>query len=157
MLHGTPHGASDEVSRDSLKINGNSPFGELYERMRTGYFEAASIWHRNCIAHQLIKPMDEKTTATLRILQQREALLDTKQCMGCMHEGMLVTSLDGTILEVAPAAEHILGTPSTALKGALIQTFCAAPEAYWEIGRQAIRDGRVGNRSLLMFAGAGKR
>jgi signal transduction histidine kinase len=74
-----------------------------------------------------------------------------------MHEGMLVTSLDGTILEVAPAAEHILGTPSVVLKGAPIQKFCAAPDAYTEIGKQAIRDGRVGNRSLLMFAGAGKR
>jgi len=102
-------------------------------------------------------PMDEQASAQLKSLDQREALLETKQCIGCMHEGMLVTSLDGTILDVAPAAEHILGTPSIALKGAPIQKFCAAPEAYWEIGRQAIREGRVGNRSLLMFAGPGKR
>jgi len=101
--------------------------------------------------------MDEKPSKQLKILQQREALLDTKQCMGCMHEGMLVTSLDGTIVEVAPAAEHILGTPSNTLKGQPIQKFCVAPETYWEIGRQAVRDGRVGNRSLLMFAGSGKR
>jgi len=101
--------------------------------------------------------MDKKPNPLLKVLEQREALLETKQCMGCMHEGMLVTSLDGTILDVAPAAEHILGTPSTTLKGAPIQNFCAAPEAYWEIGRQAIRDGRVGNRSLLMLAGAGNR
>ena len=101
--------------------------------------------------------MDKKMSPLLRILEKREALLETKECMGCTHEGMLVTSMDGTILEVGPTAEHILGTPSITLKGAPIQTFCAAPESYWEIGRQAIRDGRVGNRSLLMFAGAGKR
>jgi len=101
--------------------------------------------------------MDKKLSPLLRILEKREALLETKQCMGCMHEGMLVTSLDGTILEVGPTAEHILGTPSITLKGATIQTFCAVPEIYWEVGRQAIRDGRVGNRSLLMFDGAGKR
>jgi signal transduction histidine kinase len=101
--------------------------------------------------------MDEKPSALLKILQQREALLDTKQCMGCMHEGMLVTSLDGTILDVSPSAEHILGTPSITLKGAPIQKICAAPEAYFEIGKQAVRDGRVGNRSLLMFAGGGNR
>jgi signal transduction histidine kinase len=93
----------------------------------------------------------------MKILEQREALLETKQCMGCMHEGMLVTDMDGTIQEVAPAAEHILDTPSLNLIGEAIQSFCVAPDAYDEIGRQAVRDGRVSNRSLLMSAGSGKR
>ena len=39
-----------------------------------------------------------------------------------------------------PRGRTHFGTPSITLKGAPIQKFCAAPEAYGEIGRQAIRD-----------------
>src|SRR5437762_2034965 len=90
-------------------------------------------------------------------IEQREALLEIKQCMGCAHEGMIVTSLDGMIVEAAPAAEHILGTPSLTLKGRPIHEFCADPNAYDEICRQTIRDGKVLNRSMLLFGGSGKR
>jgi len=74
-----------------------------------------------------------------------------------MHEGTLVTSMDGVVIEVTPTAEHILNTPASTLKGQTIRDFCAAPEAYDEIRRQTIHDGRVLNRSLLMFAGTGNR
>jgi hypothetical protein len=40
-------------------------------------------------------------------LEQREALWEAKQCLGCAHEGVLVTAVDGTIVETTPAAEHI--------------------------------------------------
>ncbi len=33
---------------------------------------------------------------------------NAKQCLGCMHEGLIVTSPNGTILETSPAAERIL-------------------------------------------------
>lgn len=101
--------------------------------------------------------MSDKTDTLKKALDLREALLDTKQCMGCMHEGMLVTDPGGTIMESAPAAEHILDTPFPALKGHSIREFCAAPDAYDEMRTQALRDGRVLNRSLLFFAGTGKR
>jgi signal transduction histidine kinase len=104
-----------------------------------------------------MKNVDKNTDDEKREFEQREKLFEVKQCMGCMHEGMLVTSLDGTIVDAAPAAEHILDTPSLTLKGQPIQKFCAAPDAYDEISRQVIRDGRILNRSLLMFAGNGKR
>jgi PAS domain-containing protein len=38
----------------------------------------------------------------------QEQILTAKQCMGCMHEGFIVTSPDGTITEISPAAERIL-------------------------------------------------
>ena len=31
--------------------------------------------------------------------------------MGCMHEGLIITSPDGTIVETSPAAERILEAP----------------------------------------------
>src|SRR5215831_10960115 len=86
-----------------------------------------------------------------------EELLDARECMGCMHEGTLITDLQGAILESAPSAERILETPSVGLKGRRIQDFCAASAVYDDMRRQAIHDGRVLNRSLLFFAGAGKR
>jgi len=105
-----------------------------------------------------MKPVDKKLDIINKeSLENEAALLETKQCMGCLHDGMLVTSMDGIIVEAAPAAEHILNTPILTLKGRPIQEFCAAPDAYDEICRQTIRDGRVLNRSLLMFAGTGKR
>jgi len=61
------------------------------------------------------------------------------------------------ILESAPTAEHILDTPSLAMNGHPFHEFCAAPNAYDEMRTQTIHDGRVLNRSLLLFAGGGKR
>ncbi len=47
----------------------------------------------------------------------REQIMDARQCMGCIHEGLIVTSTDGTIVETSPAAERILEAPSLSLKG----------------------------------------
>jgi len=82
---------------------------------------------------------------------------DTQNCLGCIHEGMLVTSMDGTILDAAPTAEHILNTQASLLRGHTLREFCASPETYDDIRRQTIHDGRVLNRSLLMLAGTDKR
>ena len=37
-----------------------------------------------------------------------QQVMDAKQCLGCMHEGLIVTSPDGMIIETSPAAERIL-------------------------------------------------
>src|SRR5262245_15428791 len=100
--------------------------------------------------------MDEKSDKTRLNLQEREALLQTKLCLGCMHEGMLVTAMDGTIIETTPAAEHILETPSLALKGRNVGEFFT-PDIYDDMRRQALRDARSLNRSLLVSSDNGQR
>ena len=76
-----------------------------------------------------------------------------KQCLGCAHEGMLVTSRNGTITESTPAAEHILEIPSVELQGHNIREFCSTPDAYDDALRITERDTRSVNRSLILISG----
>jgi signal transduction histidine kinase len=95
-------------------------------------------------------------TETQDSLQLRERMLDAKQCLGCGHEGAVVTALDGSILETSPAAEHILETPSLDLKSRNIHELCVSGEAYADILRQAAQETRAVNRAVVMATGAGK-
>jgi nitrogen fixation/metabolism regulation signal transduction histidine kinase len=90
-------------------------------------------------------------------LQLRERMMDVKQCLGCSHEGIVVTDSDGRIVETSPPAEHILETPSLELKSRSIQEFCSARDAYNDMCVQASRDGRVLNRSILVSTGLGRK
>ena len=101
--------------------------------------------------------MDEKSQTPQLNIQEREALLQVKQCLGCMHEGMLVTTLDGKVIETTPAAEHILETPAAALKGHQIEEFCLTHDIYEDMRRQAMHETRALNRSLLICSSTGKR
>jgi PAS domain-containing protein len=101
--------------------------------------------------------MDEKSQEHQLSLPEREALLETKQCLGCMHEGMLVTNLDGAVLETTPAAEHILETPAAGLRGRSIEEFCLTRDIYEDMRRQAMHETRVVNRSLLVCSSTGNR
>ena len=84
-------------------------------------------------------------------------IMDAKQCMGCMHEGLIVTSTDGTIIETSPAAERILEAPSLSLKGRQVRDFCAARDAYDGLIRQANAGGRALNKSVIVVASESKR
>src|SRR5690349_14614323 len=103
------------------------------------------------------RSMDKTSQHTNQSLRLSEQLLEAKECLGCMHEGMLVTAIDGTIIETTPAAERILETPSVALKGHNIEEFCYAREVYTDIRRQASQQTRSLNRSLVVSSAAGKR
>ena len=59
----------------------------------------------------------------------RRQIIDARQCMGCMHEGLIVTSTDGTIVETSPAAERILEAPSLSLKGRQVRDLCPCRDA----------------------------
>src|ERR1700741_4369174 len=83
-------------------------------------------------------------------------LVETQQCLGCMHEGMLVTSSDGIILESTAASEKILETPSLNLKGSNIRSFCRSLDVYEEMVNKATAEKRCLNKSLIVEAG-GKR
>jgi signal transduction histidine kinase len=104
-----------------------------------------------------MKKTNPSTEPRTKSLEQQLAISETRNCLGCLHEGMIVTSIDGTILDAAPTAEHILNTQASLLKGHTVREFCALPETYDDIRRQTIHDGRVLNRSLLMLAGPEKR
>ena len=82
---------------------------------------------------------------------------EARQCMGCMHEGLIVTSTDGTIVETSPAAEHILEAPSLSLKGKQVRDLCDAPATYDDMVRQTAPAGRVLNQSFIVLAGDNKR
>jgi signal transduction histidine kinase len=86
-----------------------------------------------------------------------EELLNIKQCLGCLHEGMIVTSADGTIFETTQTAEHILETPSTGLKGKDVHDFFTTKETYDEMLDQATQSVRALNRSLVVSTATGKR
>jgi len=87
----------------------------------------------------------------------QQQILDAKQCMGCMHEGLIVTSADGTIVETSPAAERILEAPSLSLKGRQIREFCQVHETYNELIRQTENGARSLNKSVIVLANDSKR
>ena len=77
--------------------------------------------------------------------------------MGCMHEGLIVTTSDGVIVETSPAAERILEAPSLSLKGRQVRDLCAVHETYDELVRQVSPGSRTLNKSLIVLAGDSKR
>ena len=87
----------------------------------------------------------------------REQIMDARQCMGCIHEGLIVTSTDGTIVETSPAAERILEAPSLSLKGRQVRDLCSMREIYDDLIRQTDSAGRSLNKSLMVLAGESKR
>jgi signal transduction histidine kinase len=80
-----------------------------------------------------------------------------KQCMGCTHEGYIVTSSDGIIVETSPAAERILEAPSLSLKGRQVREICSVVDAYDDLIRQTDGGGRIVNKSVIVVAGDSKR
>lgn len=100
--------------------------------------------------------MSKDQSAEERQIQQA-FILEAKQCLGCFHEGVVVTDGVGAILELSQAAEHILETPSLSPRSRNIYDFCAAKDAYEDVCGTATKEGRVLNRSLLVMTGTGKR
>ena len=87
----------------------------------------------------------------------QQQIMDAKQCIGCLHEGLIVTTVDGTIVETSPAAERILEAPSLSLKGRQVRDLCPTPDAYEELIRQTGAAGRSLNKSMIVLAGESKR
>jgi signal transduction histidine kinase len=86
-----------------------------------------------------------------------EQILAAKQCMGCLHEGYIVTASDGIITETSPAAERILEAPPMSLKGRQVRDICPVVDAYDELVRQTVSGGRALNKSVIVLAGDSKR
>ena len=105
-------------------------------------------WQSGCHNLDVRYQMDE------RLAQQ---ILEARQCLGCTHEGLIVTSADGTILETTSAAERILETPSVSLNGRQIRELYPFQSGYEDLLRQIQQNGRVVNKSVMLVAGEGKR
>lgn len=90
-------------------------------------------------------------------LNLRERMLDVKQCLGCAHEGIVVTDQEGRIVETSPPAERILEMPSLDLKSRSIHEFCLGDDVYGDLCSQAAREGRALNRSILVSTGMGRK
>ena len=90
-------------------------------------------------------------------LERRAALLETKQCLGCMHEGMIVTDPAGLVVETSAAAERLLETPSLGLLGKKVHDLCTTQDIYDDMLEQAATDLKAINRSLVMSTMGGKR
>ena len=101
--------------------------------------------------------MNQKLEALAADLHRREQLQEAKQCMGCMHEGVLITLMDGTIVEMTPAAEHIFELPSVGDNKRNIHELCVVQEIYDDMRSVGTREGRSLNRSLLVLTGTGKK
>jgi len=101
--------------------------------------------------------MDKDSANLKAALDFRARMLEIKQCLGCAHEGVVVTGLDGKILETTPAAEHILETPSLELKARNIHDFCEARDVYGDLYAQASKETKALNRSILVMTGTGKK
>lgn len=86
-----------------------------------------------------------------------DELSEVKQCIGCLHEGMLVTTLDGGIVETSLAADRILESPPQSLRNRNFQEICVVPGMYADVCSQAVAELRAMNRSLLVITGTGKK
>jgi signal transduction histidine kinase len=82
---------------------------------------------------------------------------EAKQCIGCMHEGTLVTTMDGSIIETSPSAERILEAPSSSLKGRKLRDLYLLPDLYDQLIRQSSAEGGTLNKSVIVLAGGTKR
>jgi signal transduction histidine kinase len=86
-----------------------------------------------------------------------DELLEIKQCLGCMHEGMLLTTPEGAIVETSLAAERILESPPQNLRTKNMRDLCIVPGIYDDMCGQATAELRAMNRSLLVVTGTGRK
>jgi two-component system sensor histidine kinase AtoS len=91
------------------------------------------------------------------MIDLQQLIHEARQCMGCMHEGLIVTSRDGTIVETSPAAERILEAPSMSLKGRQVRELCPVHDVYDDLIRQTDSSGRSSNKSVIVLTGDSKR
>ncbi len=88
-------------------------------------------------------------------LEQR--IFEATQCLGCPHEGLILSNEEGLILETSPSAARILETPSILLKGFHVRDFFAIPESYDALIQQTKDERRITDRASILLTAASKR
>ncbi len=101
--------------------------------------------------------LKKRMRAIERGTETESALKQASECMSCLHEGMIVVSREGLIVECNPAAEQILGSPAMELKGQSAREFYALPSACDELSGIAEEEGRLQERPALMKGTSGKK
>src|SRR5262245_12145736 len=86
-----------------------------------------------------------------------QLIQEAKHCIGCMHEGTVITTADGSILETTPAAERILEAPLASLKGKKLRDLYLLPDLYDSLVRQSDAEGGTLNKSVIVLAGDSRR
>ena len=86
-----------------------------------------------------------------------QLIQEAKHCIGCMHEGTVVTTADGSIVETSPAAERILEAPFASLKGKKLRDLYLLPDLYDQLIRQSDSEGGTLNKSVIVLAGDSRR
>jgi signal transduction histidine kinase len=99
--------------------------------------------------------MDNSNTA--RKLQEIESIREAVECIGCQHEGLIVTDAQGTVVETNLATDRILETPSLSLKDTNIRDLCPVTRSYDDLVRHVETDGRCLNRAIILQTKGGKR
>jgi two-component system, NtrC family, sensor kinase len=89
--------------------------------------------------------------------KMEQKIAEVAQCLGCSHEGLIVTSMDGIIIETSPTAERMFETPSISLKGRQVRELYLLVDAYNELIRQTDVAGRSLNKSIIVVAGENKK
>lgn len=87
----------------------------------------------------------------------REQLVSARQCLGCAHEGVVLTTPDGTIVDASPSGQLILELSPVDAPGRNMGEFAVAAAIYDEMRRAASNEERVLSRPLLMKTGGGKK
>src|SRR5262245_56948424 len=88
-------------------------------------------------------------------LRQLEAIREAANCLGCLHEGLIVTDNDGVIVETNLATDRILESPS--LKGSNILKLCSIGQSYDDMIRHIPVGCRNLNRPIIFQTQSGKR
>src|SRR5690242_6042169 len=86
-----------------------------------------------------------------------QLIQEAKQCIGCMHEGTVITTADGSIVETSAAAERILEAPFASLKGKKLRDLYLLPDLYDQLVRQSDAEGGTLNKSVIVLAGDSRR
>src|SRR5262245_22414423 len=86
-----------------------------------------------------------------------QLIQEAKHCIGCMHEGTVVTDADDSILEMSPAAERILEAPFASLKATKLRDLYLQPDLYDQLLRQTDSEGGTLNKSVIVLVGDSRR
>jgi signal transduction histidine kinase len=96
-------------------------------------------------------------SSTTRKLDEVQAIHQAMDCIGCLHEGLIVTDAEGVVVETNLATDRILETPSLSLKDTNIRDLCPVKRSYDDLIRHVETDGRCLNRAIILQTKGGKR
>jgi signal transduction histidine kinase len=102
---------------------------------------------------QMNNPADEMFNSR----NHRDAIAQAAECLGCAHQGLIVTDAWGIVIDTNVATDRILEISALSLKGSPIRALCPVPQSYDDMFRHTTDDGRSLNKAIILQASGGKR